>query len=127
MLQCRSEAMHDTPDTSSSRQEGNSPASHHPTAPSHRAYLEDSGSTVVAPAAVQTLVSARADAVASAMAAGATASAQGAALPSRTAIRLHVNGVSHSVEVEDRWTLAELLRDQLDLTGTKIGCDRSEC
>lgn len=47
--------------------------------------------------------------------------------PSRTAIRLNVNGVSHSVEVEDCWTLAELLRDQLDLTGTKIGCNRSEC
>lgn len=47
--------------------------------------------------------------------------------PSRTAIRLNVNGVSHRVDVEDRWTLAELLRDQLDLTGTKIGCNRSEC
>src|SRR5688500_8218915 len=46
---------------------------------------------------------------------------------SRTAIRLNVNGVSHRVEVEDRWTLVELLRDQLDLTGTKIGCNRSEC
>jgi aerobic-type carbon monoxide dehydrogenase small subunit (CoxS/CutS family) len=44
-----------------------------------------------------------------------------------TAIRLTVNGVSHSIEVEDRWTLVELLRDHLDLTGTKIGCDRSEC
>src|SRR5262249_15966894 len=30
-------------------------------------------------------------------------------------------------EVDDRWTLAELLRDQLNLTGTKIGCDRGEC
>jgi carbon-monoxide dehydrogenase small subunit len=29
--------------------------------------------------------------------------------------------------VEDRWTLVELLRDSLDLTGTKIGCNRSEC
>ena len=47
--------------------------------------------------------------------------------PSRTMIKLHVNGVSHSVEVEDRWTLVELLRDQLDLTGAKIGCNRSEC
>jgi len=49
------------------------------------------------------------------------------AAPSRTVIRLNVNGESHRVEVEDRWTLAELLRDHLDLTGTKIGCDRSEC
>jgi aerobic-type carbon monoxide dehydrogenase small subunit (CoxS/CutS family) len=31
------------------------------------------------------------------------------------------------VDVEDRWTLVELLRDHLELTGTKIGCDRGEC
>jgi xanthine dehydrogenase YagT iron-sulfur-binding subunit len=44
-----------------------------------------------------------------------------------TAIKLVVNGVEHKVEVEDRWTLVELLRDHLELTGTKIGCDRGEC
>jgi aerobic-type carbon monoxide dehydrogenase small subunit (CoxS/CutS family) len=45
----------------------------------------------------------------------------------RTTIRLNVNGVNRRVEVEDRWTLVELLRDHLHLTGTKIGCDRGEC
>ena len=45
----------------------------------------------------------------------------------RTTIKLNVNGVDHRVEVEDRWTLVELLRDHLELTGTKIGCDRGEC
>ena len=45
----------------------------------------------------------------------------------RTTIRLTVNGASHRIEVEDRWTLAEVLRDHLGLTGTKIGCDRGEC
>lgn len=49
------------------------------------------------------------------------------AAPARTAISLTVNGVRHHLDVEDRWTLVELLRDHLDLTGTKIGCDRSEC
>jgi len=44
-----------------------------------------------------------------------------------TAIRLVVNGTGHRLDVEDRWTLAELLRDHLGLTGTKIGCDRGEC
>jgi aerobic-type carbon monoxide dehydrogenase small subunit (CoxS/CutS family) len=44
-----------------------------------------------------------------------------------TAIRLVVNGAEHRIEVEDRWTLAELLRDHFGLTGTKIGCDRGEC
>ena len=45
----------------------------------------------------------------------------------RTTIKLTVNGAEHRVEVEDRWTLVELLRDHLLLTGTKIGCDRGEC
>jgi xanthine dehydrogenase YagT iron-sulfur-binding subunit len=44
-----------------------------------------------------------------------------------TAIRLVVNGTEHRLNVEDRWTLAELLRDHIGLTGTKIGCDRGEC
>jgi aerobic-type carbon monoxide dehydrogenase small subunit (CoxS/CutS family) len=45
----------------------------------------------------------------------------------RTSIQLVVNGTEHRVEVEDRWTLVEVLRDHLALTGTKIGCDRGEC
>jgi len=45
----------------------------------------------------------------------------------RTTIHLTVNGTSHRLEVEDRWTLVEMLRDHLGLTGTKIGCDRGEC
>lgn len=44
-----------------------------------------------------------------------------------TSIAVTVNGTAHTLEVEDRWTLAELLRDHLQLTGTKIGCNRSEC
>ncbi|MEE2612908.1 MAG: (2Fe-2S)-binding protein, partial [Acidobacteriota bacterium] len=45
----------------------------------------------------------------------------------RTRISLRVNGETHALEVEDRWTLAEVLRDHLGLTGTKVGCDRGEC
>jgi putative selenate reductase molybdopterin-binding subunit len=45
----------------------------------------------------------------------------------RTAINLTVNGTAHKLDVEDRWTLVEALRDHLMLTGTKIGCDRGEC
>src|ERR1700736_954762 len=45
----------------------------------------------------------------------------------RTPVKLTVNGVEHRAEVEDHWTLAEMLRDHLRLTGTKIGCDRGEC
>lgn len=42
-------------------------------------------------------------------------------------INLRVNGKNYKVAVEHRHTLAEVLRDQLGLTGTKIGCDRGEC
>jgi aerobic-type carbon monoxide dehydrogenase small subunit (CoxS/CutS family) len=45
----------------------------------------------------------------------------------RTAINVTVNGEAHRLEVEDRWTLADLLRDRLKLTGTKLGCERGEC
>ncbi len=45
----------------------------------------------------------------------------------RSTIHLTINGKAHTIEVEDRWTLAEALRDHLSLTGTKIGCDRGEC
>jgi len=45
----------------------------------------------------------------------------------RTTIRITVNGTPRRIEVEDRWTLVEVLRDHFDMTGTKIGCDRGEC
>jgi aerobic-type carbon monoxide dehydrogenase small subunit (CoxS/CutS family) len=38
-----------------------------------------------------------------------------------------VNGTRHELEVPARRTLAELLREQLRLTGTKVGCNRAEC
>ena len=45
----------------------------------------------------------------------------------KAAVALKVNGKTYRVEVEHRQTLAEVLRDELGLTGTKIGCDRGEC
>jgi xanthine dehydrogenase YagT iron-sulfur-binding subunit len=45
----------------------------------------------------------------------------------RSVVNFKVNGRSYRVEVEHRSTLAEVLRDELGLTGTKIGCDRGEC
>ena len=47
--------------------------------------------------------------------------------PNPTPIALRVNGVTRTVVAEPRATLAEVLRGQLDLTGTKIGCDRGTC
>jgi xanthine dehydrogenase YagT iron-sulfur-binding subunit len=42
-------------------------------------------------------------------------------------VNLEVNGVKYSVKVEPRVTLLDLLREQLNLTGTKKGCDRGQC
>lgn len=45
----------------------------------------------------------------------------------KVAIEVKVNGKSHKLEVEPRTLLVELLREQLDMTGTHIGCDTSYC
>jgi len=42
-------------------------------------------------------------------------------------IVLDVNGVQRALDVEPQATLAEVLRGPLNLTGTKIGCDRGAC
>lgn len=43
-------------------------------------------------------------------------------------ISLTINGQARSVALDDpRVTLLDLLRERLDLTGTKKGCDRGQC
>jgi len=42
-------------------------------------------------------------------------------------IHLDINGHPHDLEVEPRVTLLDALRDRLDLTGTKKGCDQGQC
>ena len=42
-------------------------------------------------------------------------------------IKITVNGVERSQEVEPRLLLVHFLRDALGLTGTNVGCDTSQC
>jgi len=42
-------------------------------------------------------------------------------------IKLQVNGVDEEVMIEPWWNLARVLRDELNLTGTKIGCETGDC
>jgi len=42
-------------------------------------------------------------------------------------VTMTVNGKQHTVEVENRTLLVELLREKLALTGTHVGCDTSQC
>jgi len=50
-----------------------------------------------------------------------------AAGPDPLAVKLFINGHEHSVMIEPRYTLADTLRDNLGLTGTKVVCDRGSC
>lgn len=42
-------------------------------------------------------------------------------------VTLKVNGDDRQLQVEDRALLADTLRDELNLTGTHVGCDTSQC
>jgi xanthine dehydrogenase YagT iron-sulfur-binding subunit len=47
--------------------------------------------------------------------------------PEALPVKLHINGHEHSVVIEPRDTLAQTLRDNVGLTGTKVVCDRGSC
>ncbi|MCK5576912.1 MAG: (2Fe-2S)-binding protein [Dehalococcoidales bacterium] len=42
-------------------------------------------------------------------------------------IALTVNGKEYTVKADADWSLADVLREKLWLTGTKIGCERGTC
>lgn len=42
-------------------------------------------------------------------------------------VSIEVNGSGHKLTIEPRTTLLDLLREQLQLTGTKKGCDHGQC
>ena len=48
-------------------------------------------------------------------------------IPDRSQLQLNVNGQPHSLDIEHRTTLLDVLREDLDLTGAKRACDRGEC
>ena len=70
-------------------------------------------------------------AVAAAAAGGAAASdapsGDAESAPRMVAVALTINGRAHRLLVEPRWSLLYVLREQLGLTATKLGCERGEC
>lgn len=44
-----------------------------------------------------------------------------------TLVTLTINGTPHTVNIEPRVTLLDVLRERLGLTGTKKGCDHGQC
>jgi xanthine dehydrogenase YagT iron-sulfur-binding subunit len=70
--------------------------------------------------------------------AGAVAAATGVARPAEAVpeitepgemvqVALRINGRTHRLLVEPRWTLLFVLRERLAISGTKVGCERGEC
>ena len=66
-----------------------------------------------------------------ALSAAEAADAEGAVAPNLPPtmgrVALEVNGKAHTVDVDTRTTLLDLLRERLQLTGTKKGCDHGQC
>jgi carbon-monoxide dehydrogenase small subunit/xanthine dehydrogenase YagT iron-sulfur-binding subunit len=88
-----------------------------------RAFLKGSGAAITGAGIPGTaLMAAEASPASAANGAGAAVTAAGPMTAS-----LNVNGVARTVAIEPQQTLAEVLRGPLDLTGTKIGCDRGAC
>ncbi|MFG2758444.1 (2Fe-2S)-binding protein [Streptomyces wuyuanensis] len=56
---------------------------------------------------------------------------RGAALeergPGPVRVRLSINGTEHTLDIEPRVSLLDALRERLDLTGAKKGCDQGTC
>ena len=60
-------------------------------------------------------------------AAGNNLDEKAAAYFEKQSLQIEVNGVQHELSVEPRVTLLDLLREQLNLTGSKKGCDYGQC
>jgi xanthine dehydrogenase YagT iron-sulfur-binding subunit len=48
-------------------------------------------------------------------------------LPEMISVSLTVNGSLHTLSLDPRTTILDVLREHLDLTGTKKGCDQGQC
>ena len=53
--------------------------------------------------------------------------ADGGTRASTSPVTLDINGQQYRLDIRHHWTLLDVLREQLDLTGAKRGCDRGEC
>ncbi|WP_085808910.1 aldehyde dehydrogenase iron-sulfur subunit PaoA [Sphingomonas sp. TZW2008] len=73
------------------------------------------------------LVGGAASAAAAAVPAGVAAQAPKAPAPAIAKVGMTVNGKRHDLSLDTRTTLLDMLRENLQLTGTKKGCDHGQC
>ena len=88
-----------------------------PLCESRRSFLKKSGAITAMAMAPTTLVKAAEN----------NMDEKAAAFFEKVPLQLQVNGVPYKLDVEPRTTLLDLLREQLNLTGTKKGCDLGQC
>lgn len=89
---------------------------------SRRSFLKGTGLAVAGATALETSLTS----IAAAAETGTLPDAESSG-PGPIRVGLNVNGVERFVSIPPSTTLAEVLRDKLELTGTKIGCDRGSC
>src|SRR5215467_13272357 len=90
--------------------------------PNRRQFLVTAGGTMAAG-----VVAAYAPAQAAATADTATAEATATAVEGAIPVKLRINGKDHSLQIDPRTTLLVCLRETVELTGTKKGCDHGQC
>ena len=88
---------------------------------SRRSFLKGMGSGILSTATLTT------GGLISKEAAARILGPEGETIRGRTIITLMVNGRAHRLAVEPRTTLLSALRDRLNITGPKEGCDRGHC
>ena len=89
--------------------------------PSRRMFLKQSGGLLGAALAPPLL------GAAGAMAATVATDGSGATVQGVTTLKLTINGSHRTLRAEPRTTLLDALREHLDLTGSKKGCDHGQC
>src|SRR6185369_928017 len=84
---------------------------------SRRGFLLGTGAGVAATAALEACLPAE----------GPSGAAPRVIGPGAAPVTLRVNGKDHALELTPGRMLADVLRDEIGLTGTKVGCDRGAC
>lgn len=82
---------------------------------SRRAFFQGAGASALTATLAQSVAEA------------ATAASPAVLGPEPSPLSLSINGRTLALQVDPATTLAEVLRNQLGMTGTKVGCDRGAC
>ncbi|MEO8431126.1 MAG: 2Fe-2S iron-sulfur cluster-binding protein [Acidobacteriota bacterium] len=97
-----------------------------PPKPTRRAFLRSTGTTAAA-AVVAACVPAAPTAAAQKASAPPPAMPSPPGIEGAVPITLRINGKDHALRIDPRTTLLDCVRETVELTGTKKGCDHGQC